>query len=336
MKCPNCGKETTDNSKFCMHCGALTQGGVPIQVAPIVPTKQKKSWYKKWWIWVIIVAIYLIVLGSISSIFPKNSSDDVPDSSLAAELDNSMPENIKEETITPLEFDTGEIYNGHNCKISVKNGNESSLSFVLANNSKKDYSFSLHSCSINGIMTDCNPYTIHTDVPSKKKANVTLEFEDEWLENIDDIKYIELIFWVYSDNFKSYDTGVLRIKTNKYDTKSYIVEGSQKQTTEGLSISLLDIADNKIKVSVVNNNDYYIDYNLENMSINGWAYDTFIDVYNIELYAHSQSIFTLKVDDDFFEENSVDKIKNCEFDLEIRRNGDYFEKSNTKKIKFKK
>ena len=88
MFCTNCGKQVSDGSAFCAHCGAKIDAPNPTETAtaadPIpeskpvsprisLPTQQfippqqpnpRKPWYKKWWIWV-LMGVGTLVLFSI-------------------------------------------------------------------------------------------------------------------------------------------------------------------------------------------------------------------------------------------------------------------------------
>ena len=88
MKCPQCGKELKENTKFCDACGCpltpaeqtqlnnqqtSTQRQMPptqqwqAQPTPPIPQPQKpkKEFYKQWYFWVIIV-VAVILIGCIN------------------------------------------------------------------------------------------------------------------------------------------------------------------------------------------------------------------------------------------------------------------------------
>lgn len=52
MVCKNCGKELPDDAKFCPRCGKLTSYKA-----------QKKKWYERNWIWVIVAILVFAIFG---------------------------------------------------------------------------------------------------------------------------------------------------------------------------------------------------------------------------------------------------------------------------------
>jgi uncharacterized membrane protein YvbJ len=97
MKCPVCGFENNDNSKFCNNCGAQIQNLAPKQHpqqmnTPLKPNNVKKPWYTKWWIWVIIV---VLVCGIIGAVFGKSEEDENKSTTAAT---TSTPKATKKET----------------------------------------------------------------------------------------------------------------------------------------------------------------------------------------------------------------------------------------------
>ena len=347
MKCTNCGKDLNPNSKFCDNCGA------PVQFQPVQPTQnttvptaqgsapqpKKEPWYMNKKIVLPAVAGIIILFLVIGIAVTRNrgpvSTTSDSDFDISEDYDDSNDsENESEET--PVKFEKGQIYKEHKCKISVKGGENDTIKFYIENNSKKDYNFYIHSCSINGIMTDCNTFTMNTDIPAKKKANAELDLSSWIDDDTGTIEYVDVLFWAYNDLMKSYDTGILRIKTDAFskERKSFD-EGEPKKEFNKLSVSYCGEEDNKLYFAVVNNNNYMVDYNLDNCSINGWAFDTDIQVYDREIYPNSKDYFAIEVDDDFIEKNSIKKFKNIEFNLEVSPYGDVFKQFSTKKFKLK-
>lgn len=81
MVCHNCGNNISDNAKFCEHCGAqllgiddapvLTSVNQPVSV-PSPPVKQKKSFFSRWYVWMILVVLALAVIGSVGDSAPSD------------------------------------------------------------------------------------------------------------------------------------------------------------------------------------------------------------------------------------------------------------------------
>ena len=250
--------------------------------------------------------------------------------------ENESVKSEKGERKEQLSFDVGEIYNDKGCVISVTGGDERSINLEIENSSKKDYSFDVHAMSINGIMTNCNIYTGDTDVPSQKKAKMNIDIANEWLEHIDDIKYVDLIIWGYdnAESMKDFDTGIIRIKTNLFDKEESFKAGDDAQKDSGLVVYKNSIDEECVSYSIINKNDYFVETNLENCSINEWAFDPALDGYEIIVFPNSMAIVNVDVSN-FVEENDIDEVKEFEFSLDVIPNEDYFEEKSTGKICFK-
>lgn len=60
MFCINCGKEIETGAKFCKECGAPVEAPAQPQAWPEIipeakPKKVKKPFYKRWWVWAIVI-----------------------------------------------------------------------------------------------------------------------------------------------------------------------------------------------------------------------------------------------------------------------------------------
>ena len=66
--CSKCGAELPEGALFCQTCGAPTQAGLPPErssPAPESPEKKKrKSVFRRWWFWVLVLAILAAPLRS--------------------------------------------------------------------------------------------------------------------------------------------------------------------------------------------------------------------------------------------------------------------------------
>lgn len=243
-------------------------------------------------------------------------------------------------TAEPVSVKKQKIYDKHGTVIRVNSydPSDNSLSLEIKNNSKKDYNFDVHSMSINGVMTNCNIYTGNTDVPSKKKGIMNVEFENEWLDGIDKIEYIDLIIWAYDDakSFKDFETETIRIKTNYFKKENKFSAGKKAIKDSGLVIQKEKLDTETFVFSVINKNKNYVEFDFENSSINGWAFDDdyLFDAKSVCVYPNSK--VSVKIDiSDFSEKNNINKIKDVEFSLKVRPKGDYFKEKTTKKIKIK-
>lgn len=75
MYCKKCGKEIDNDALFCSHCGTAinTTASAPVQptVAPQKPQKQKKSIFKRWWFWAVVIAfLFFYSVGSVEPAEP--------------------------------------------------------------------------------------------------------------------------------------------------------------------------------------------------------------------------------------------------------------------------
>ena len=231
------------------------------------------------------------------------------------------------------------IYDENNCVITLKEGDNKTLTFEIENNSTKDYGFNVHSLAVNGIMTDCNIYTMDTDVPAGKKASAKLNIS-EYAKEFSDVEYADMILWAYDNakRFKDFETGIIHIETNKYAGTDFTKKYEQEQEVNGLTVSLGKIENDKLIIYVKNNNDSYVEIDMENLSFNGWAYDISyeFDIKGIEIYPGCQAKLELDIDGEFLDESEISEISDCEFSLDIRENGDYLKSIESEKIAFKK
>lgn len=241
-------------------------------------------------------------------------------------------------------YQTGQIYMENECIITLVAGDEKKLNLEIENNSSKDYSFDVHAMSINGIMANCNIYTGSTNVPSQKKGKMQIEFENEWLDGIGNIEYIDLLIWVYDNsvNYKDFDTGILRITTNYFEEEKEFEKGENFYEEKGIIVVQNSMNTDSVSYSVINKNEYTVETNLQNCSINGWTFEPgyslhgtsiSIDGYGIIVFPNSMATVVVNVSD-FLKEYEFEEINDFEFSLNIVPNDDYFNKENIGKIHF--
>lgn len=103
MKCSNCGKEVQANWNICPECGSKLKNTVAVAVQN--EGNIKKSLYKRWWFWILI----LFVIGMISSIeeelgnSDEPSADDINSEFIAYDSENNKTQRYMEITIEDLE-----------------------------------------------------------------------------------------------------------------------------------------------------------------------------------------------------------------------------------------
>lgn len=108
MKCPQCGKELKESTKFCDACGcpvAPTEPAQPNnqQTPPTPPMPQpqqpKKKFYKQWYFWVIIV-VAVILIGCINGAINGGSNSKKPQEENAGSTQSYTSANV-ETTVEP-------------------------------------------------------------------------------------------------------------------------------------------------------------------------------------------------------------------------------------------
>jgi len=134
--------------------------------------------------------------------------------------ENFVAKNNEENEVTSLTFNDNTLFDKKNVKITIDGVEESSafvqFTILVENKSKKDYGISAHSYAINGLMAGGTKMMSDVEVPSGKKGTFEILVDKEWLydNGIDHIGRFDVMFWAYYENFKDWDTGVIKAKTN--------------------------------------------------------------------------------------------------------------------------
>jgi len=308
-------------------CGYISIIGVILAIIDLVKSKNNKDNKQHGW----SIAAICIFFAWIFFFSYINNNTDSPDKSKEIVKSESSNENN-----TKLNFSTEEIYNKNDCIISIVSNDEKSITFCIENNSSKDYGFYAHAISINGIMTNCNIYTMDTDVPSGKKANATITFESDWIDKCGDVEYIDVIFWAYDHetNMKDFDTGIINMKSNKYTSDKIVEPAASPIDMNNVNVSIVEILNDKAIIQITNNSNDYISIDVDNASINEWAYDNSFDTMDVYIFPKNTIQLELEIDSSFKEEHKIDSVDFIEFSLNIRPNGDYGNEIKTEKIEF--
>lgn len=288
-----------------------------------------------------VIFLLIIILGSCGS----------STSETAKTTNTTNSQTITDETTTPTtktknlnDFQISEttIYEDNGIIIKAISNNSTSteiaIDFYIENNSDLSLHICIHSSAINGIMCDNNIYEGSIDVAAGKKATTTYNIKISDLKdlNIKEIQYFEFLFWAYDNakSYKSFETSILKVPTNHFTGESYQFVGKEVYNAQGISIKKLYNDANSITFVVNNTNNYYFEYNIEDISINDWSLDTTykLEYYSKELFPDCSSIFTIHVDNDFLQKNSIDRINSTEFKLKICPNESYFDEYSTPAI----
>lgn len=272
------------------------------------------------------------------------AEDDV--SSTESVVENEVVEE-KNDSETSL-VEESVIWKDKKCAIKAVECSDDSFKLKIKNGSEKDYSFDVHAMSINGIMTGCNTYTGSVDIPAGKKGYMSVGISNSWVDG--EVQYIDMVIWAYDNavHYKDFDTGIIRIQTNKYNNDISYKSDSYDAETGGLGIIKNQMDNKSVSYSIVNNNDYLVETNLENCSINDWAFEQSysFDFENESLIASSDGFNVIVFPNcianvsvgisDFMEENNMEDIENFEFSLEILPYEKHVEETHSDKIIFEK
>lgn len=268
-------------------------------------------------------SMFLLVLcGILYLIFALGSSS-------SSQYERQSQKNV--ETVK-VAFAEQIIYNNRNVIMKVTGSENTSsgtkINFYIENNSNLNLSFNAHSYGVNGIMTRNNIYDMRTEVAAGKKANTSLLIKNSILNeyNINCIKYVDILFWAYDNDkmFKSFETNVIRIKSDKYDDYTSIISGTEVYNKNGIKIDYLSINNDSIKYVVTNTTGNNLDVTFEGISINDYTVsDTDFDLYDEQILNNNQSVFEIKVKNDFKTKNNIQSVNKVDFYLSYTENDDY-------------
>ena len=198
------------------------------------------------------------------------------------------------------------------------------IGFYVENNSSLNLGLNAHSYAVNGIMSEDGIYHMDYDVPAGKKANMTLDINKTWLleTGINKIQQLDILIWAY-DNAKCYyafDTGVISIG-NGY--RQYL-SGQSVYSRNGVYVKKSKAKDGRYYFVVGNSGNRYFDFDVENMSINDFAYSKYIYWGNEQVLPSCERLVSFSVDSDFLSLNGITEIRKIEFCLDNIYERDYF------------
>lgn len=146
------------------------------------------------------------------------------------------------------------IYKGNGVVISVDKATKGSryvdITFVVKNNSDKDYDIAAHEYAINNLMAGGSTYMSDVNVPSGKKARFTVSINKEWFKNngIKTFKKFDVLFWGYGESMKEWESPKVSFSTNKDNGKGYFKpKKAAKVSDENIDIGY--ISKNQISIS---------------------------------------------------------------------------------------
>lgn len=322
-ECPKCGEKLSSDCNFCPHCQYKFQD----------PPEPKKRARTGCFSYVVLLFLFcagiFTAIGRCSSTPSKTESPVSAQSSIAESKEGQVEQSTQTYTIAK-----STVYEG-NSTIIKTTGTESrdshfsdGIDFYFENNSSKNYSFTVHACSVNGYMIMSDGYDMDTEVAAGKKASNKLYIPEDKLEyySIQKIEYIDILFWAYADMYKDFETDVIRIEVNG-DTADGSVEYSPRDILydkDGLVVDFISKDDNSIFFGVTNKSNQYFSFDIENVSVNDWTYDSGIQIYDEYVLQGATTILCLDIDSTFLSQNNIKEIKSVEFGLDLRPTDDYF------------
>ena len=370
MICPRCGLYVKRGTASCERCGYVfkdfnvsqrqvrpqpqvqsqqqmrPQSQIPPQQVrqqpqippyPPYPTvaKQKTSVIS----YIILALLIAVVLLVLIVDYIKNGQNDVQqDMNQASTEINDVVEDATpttEESVVELPYQT--IYDDRDVKIDITGYENNNVCFYIENNSDKNYDFDMHSFAINGIMTNNNIYEMSCSVSSKSKANCKLDIASNYPAYCDgDIQNFDFHIWVYDVDtlMKDFDCGVIHVSVKGDKKNNTFVSGKTVLEQDGLKFDLIELNSKSIVMAVTNTNDYLVEVDTKNVTINDWSLDTSYDFdsQDLQVLPNCQNVYTLKIDDEFLSENNIDTISKITLNYAVRPNADYFKEYDTNKI----
>lgn len=361
VNCPECGKQISDAAQKCPDCGFPIRDcevGNKFEKESFLPKKKKFDWKR---IVLIVLCVFFPVLGAIFLwVFKKpqkiwkrilltlfllfysliktvlNSDTEPQDVNVVNET-----EIIEEQSEVEIYIDEQIIYDKNDVKIQAKSisdkGSYYALDLYIENNSKLNLGFNAHSFAINKINTGNNIYEMNCDVASGKKANTSLEIDKQYFDFVSTspIKSIDLLIWAYDNDasFKEFDTEQITINTNLYDEKFEVLSGEKIYENNGIIVEYLFEDNDKHYFQLRNNSDSYLDFNIENLTINDFTSSEMdLDLWGISALKDCTAIFWVEPSKEFIETNGISEIEKIEFTLNVIPMEDYFKEWNTEMI----
>lgn len=238
-----------------------------------------------------------------------------------------LPVNASNDYLTSFSVSKKVIYKGNGVSISVdkaKKGKRNvEITFVVKNNSKKDYGIAAHEYAVNNLMAGGSTYGSDVNVPSGNKARFTISISKDWFKQngIKTLKKLDIMFWGYYDYMKEWESPKVSFSTNKDNGKGYYKPKKMpKVSDDNIDIGYVSKKSDTYTFYVKNKTDMERRWSVENCSVNGWSYDlgsAKYDLYSEPILNGCYAVFELPIDKDFKKENSIKKIKKIEFNIEF-------------------
>ena len=133
MKCPYCGKESSESFKFCDGCGAKLISDTPVVEQPVYYQEPKKS--KAGLIVAIVIISILLITGIVVGIILMNNGGDKKSSSGSVEpnkeeKDKDPPKQNNEFNLNDISY-TDTVLSDGDVILELKNNGSSTVSFSV-------------------------------------------------------------------------------------------------------------------------------------------------------------------------------------------------------------
>lgn len=307
----------------------------------------KKPWYRKWYVWVAI-GLGIIILNNIYLHFQKNQSESTAaiEQKVTSQREQSSTEATKAPKVTEINtvsFAAQELYSDSNCEISLESGDSEKLTLLYKNKSDNNYSFSIHSMAVNGVMLEF--LELSAEVPAGSQAKKSFDIGDYWsAEDFGNqpIDTVQVNIWVYEKNHKEFETGIIKFNVSGSENASYKFDKSQTQSFSNVDVSCRSFSDNRVEMVVSNRSNTFITFDVNNVVVNGWAFDVTDLMFQSrhsnysEVYSQCESLWILTLSEKTMKEKGISNIEKFECTLNIKPNDDYHNSFDTDTIIFTK
>lgn len=261
-----------------------------------------------------LISFLVIVLGF--SLFSDDGEKENNKSALNEE-NEERTENRTEKNDFSVE--ESELYNKKGILIRTTGNKSEEIGFYVENNSKSDINISVGGLSVNNIC--CEDDLTYEQIMSGNKTNFSVNIDLDWAQKngIEEIKKIDILFVVSSDdsNFNPFQVAKT-IKTDKDDKKYQKIKGKLIYKDKNMEILYLESDDSTYKFSIYSKYKDFLDYRIDSCSINGYSYDLTendTQVFEEPLFPDSYGLFEISVNDDFSDKNSIKEVEKIEFKI---------------------
>ena len=359
MLCRKCGMKIPDTAKYCPECGAVVEHEARKVVYETTWNNEKHQRKSRRAVIAALIAIVLLIVAIVGLLFALRNMTEESDGHNYATVSNSPKPSASQTKETPssnaatptpstermkivkpsqsakadLSIEQGLIYDDNDITVEIvgaeDNGSTCNLDFVITNNSDRTYSVDLLSYSINGIMENKWESFNYSAVPAGKKSSNTLTIDKSDYEKAgyENLEYVGVLFFFYeNDDFlNSFTSGVILIHTNFYTEYHYLAEKETDLIYEDDTIYVIKAPrehNYSFDFYVINKSPDYFSMYLQDMSVDGWAFDGNSQVFDEICFPGCASYCSVAVDDDFLKQTGGD-ANSAEFLLKIRPLRDY-------------